>query len=562
MKHRAVRNLRVRYLIGLSAIAFLITASWYSLQHLIAAQENYSKVVTMAGQQRGHSERISFFALTMVHAKLLDDYRIARSQLGRVIHKLEESHRILRYGDADADIPRISNDELNQIYVDPALDLDNGVSRYLFHARKIYNASFGELTGNHASWLFIQQNGPHVIGALFDAATDEYEKIGREAIVRIEEIETAIWLGTFVVLIFEVILIFRPMERRVDRALDELAQKNDDLEKTVVELVSAKANLTASEEKFRAMAVNVPGVIFQMQESQDGDRGFLYVSPRSEEYCGVSSEELEADWTALPLHPEDRERFVSTVRKAFSNQTDWVFEGRMLTQDGDEKWVAGASRPIQADQDNVVFNGVIIDITAQKEMEAELRRMATEDALTSAYNRRQFMDLAEQAIERAWRHRDALSVMMIDLDHFKHVNDTYGHAAGDETLKQTVAEMRRHIRHNDVLGRLGGEEFGILSPQTEADGAANLAERIRLAIADQEIHIDGQTISVTVSIGISRWLPKDAGIDQALARADKALYQAKETGRNRVCMVELPDPEPVEPEAEQAFPSGTVAREA
>lgn len=174
------------------------------------------------------------------------------------------------------------------------------------------------------------------------------------------------------------------------------------------------------------------------------------------------------------------------------------------------------------------------DISARKEMEAELFRQASTDALTSLANRRHFMNLAEQEVRRAHRFGRPLTIMMLDLDHFKKINDTYGHGIGDSVLRETSRRAGESLRQSDVMGRLGGEEFAVLLPETDMRAARDVAERLRQHLAEQPIMADHTGISCTVSIGLAALAKDDSSIDHVLERADHALYRAKKQGRNRV----------------------------
>jgi len=295
-----------------------------------------------------------------------------------------------------------------------------------------------------------------------------------------------------------------------------------------------QAALETSERKFRDMAANVPGVIFQWYERRCGERGYLYVSPHCQELYGVSAAELQQNWQALSIHPDDKDRYLKTVKDAVETRTDWSFEGRFLTPSGEEKWWRGISKPVPVSDEETVFNGMIIDISLQKKMEEELRALATTDGLTGAYNRRHFMYEASTEVPRAKRYGHPLSVLMIDLDFFKKVNDAFGHAGGDEVLRRFVSAVGEVLRGPDVLGRIGGEEFALILPETDLQGAIALAERIRADIQDLNIRWDKRTIKVTASIGVAMLQKDDGDIHAIMAKADKALYTAKAEGRNRV----------------------------
>jgi diguanylate cyclase (GGDEF)-like protein len=170
----------------------------------------------------------------------------------------------------------------------------------------------------------------------------------------------------------------------------------------------------------------------------------------------------------------------------------------------------------------------------QKELVKKLERLANTDSLTGVWNRRYLLNLAEQETERCRRYNRPLSVLIIDIDHFKNVNDTYGHAVGDEVLMMMTETAMNYLRNVDVLGRFGGEEFVALLPETDSKSALITAERIRENIEQITIAVDGKLVSITVSIGVSSYQKGDANIDALMKRADKALYKAKNQGRNRV----------------------------
>jgi diguanylate cyclase (GGDEF)-like protein len=169
---------------------------------------------------------------------------------------------------------------------------------------------------------------------------------------------------------------------------------------------------------------------------------------------------------------------------------------------------------------------------------AEITRLATTDPLTELPNRRGFLERCEVERIRAQRHSSPLCLLMLDADRFKHINDTYGHEAGDEILRSMVVTFRKVLREGDFAGRLGGEEFAILAPGTDLPSAALLAERLRAEVASQTVVFQGERIKVTVSIGVTPVLTDAVGISRALHDADLLMYRAKHSGRNRVVNAE------------------------
>ncbi len=165
----------------------------------------------------------------------------------------------------------------------------------------------------------------------------------------------------------------------------------------------------------------------------------------------------------------------------------------------------------------------------------QVQRLAITDSLTGLYNRGHFFELAEHELQSARRYQHPLSAMMLDIDRFKLVNDTYGHAGGDQVL-QAIAECCRQVmRKVDVLGRLGGEEFAIIMPETDLAAACQVAERLRQSIAEKTFDTEAGPVRVTVSIGVSTLDDRYSKPEALVAGADQALYVAKRNGRNRVC---------------------------
>jgi len=171
--------------------------------------------------------------------------------------------------------------------------------------------------------------------------------------------------------------------------------------------------------------------------------------------------------------------------------------------------------------------------------EATLQLVARTDQLTGLPNRRALMESSEAMVSLSVRHAQPLSVVMIDIDLFKRINDALGHAAGDRTLIELAVAMRQAMRRGDTLGRFGGEEFVVLLPQTDGEAALSMAEKLRLRIAALRIALEnGGQVQCTASLGVASLRPGETTIDPVLARADRALYQAKAGGRNRCVMAD------------------------
>lgn len=184
--------------------------------------------------------------------------------------------------------------------------------------------------------------------------------------------------------------------------------------------------------------------------------------------------------------------------------------------------------------DRTLLAGYTIDITERKRLEEQLHQQATTDELTGVTNRRRFIELAQAEMRRAIRLQRPLALALIDIDHFKQINDTHGHAAGDQALLMLAAVTQRNIRAIDVFARFGGDEFAVLMPETNREQACEVMDRVCMVLAAQPVDFGGVPFAITISSGVACLASGEESMDSLLKRADQALYAAKAAGRNRV----------------------------
>lgn len=215
-------------------------------------------------------------------------------------------------------------------------------------------------------------------------------------------------------------------------------------------------------------------------------------------------------------------------------QEDDLFEMEIYNKDT-KKYFEFRKTVLSENSNDLGYVYFIQDVSKQKEMIEKLNNMASYDSLTQIYNRRKLMEEAEKELLRSRRYGHSISVLMLDVDHFKIFNDTYGHLAGDEALKALVKACKNRIRATDIFGRFGGEEFLIILPEASEENAFKIAEDIRTNIAHMEIVAKDKIMRITISIGLvtSKTNHKELSIDKLINYADRALYQAKNNGRNQ-----------------------------
>lgn len=289
--------------------------------------------------------------------------------------------------------------------------------------------------------------------------------------------------------------------------------------------------LYETQELFRAIVENVGDLVAVLDT--DGKR--VYNSPS---YRPLFREKdiRQGSSSFMEIHPDDRERIREVFRRTVETGIGECSEFRFVLRDGSIRHMESDGRAIR-DARGKVSKVVVVsrDITDQKRLEADLREMAATDMLTGLPNRRHFLAQLEQEKARVSRAEEkSAAVLMLDIDHFKKVNDTWGHAAGDQVLRHLATLMREDLRKIDTVGRLGGEEFAVILPGADSAAAEIFAERLRKQVAETPAQHGERSIPVTISIGVTEIKPLDVSAGDALTRADRALYRAKECGRNRV----------------------------
>nr|WP_240956394.1 sensor domain-containing diguanylate cyclase [Wenzhouxiangella sp. XN79A] len=273
----------------------------------------------------------------------------------------------------------------------------------------------------------------------------------------------------------------------------------------------------------------------------DENERIRYVNRAGAELTGYAVDELLGAPFSMLMPTElagNHARWVGTYAKRGgpSGILGQVREFQLRHRDGELIDIELKAFPLDATENGrKLFGGLISDNRDRKALEAKLRARAAHDPLTGCLNRGGFFPLARRALAYAATHDQPLGLLLMDVDHFKRVNDRHGHQVGDEVLKWLVELIAGALRDEDLLGRYGGEEFVVLLPDTEAVRVAEVADRVRRAIAGHALSIGRIEVPITVSVGCATLRPDD-NIDTLLSRADDKLYLAKKAGRN--CVVD------------------------
>jgi diguanylate cyclase (GGDEF)-like protein/PAS domain S-box-containing protein len=302
----------------------------------------------------------------------------------------------------------------------------------------------------------------------------------------------------------------------------------------------AEQALQESEQRYRLLADQANDVIWTM--SLEGR--FTYVSPSVLRLRGYTADEVLQQSLPEAICPGS----IPTVQAGFaaafqeiqtgSSAPPQYFEIEQPCKDGSSVWTEATAR-VMYDKEHRPLGlvGVTRDITERRRLQAKLEEQATKDGLTGINNRRRFLELANNEIKRAQRLKHPLALALIDLDHFKHINDAYGHAAGDQVLQGLTSICLKNIREIDIFARFGGDEFVLLLPETTAGQARAVIERVRGALESHPLVYNQHNLRITLSSGITALSDgAEVHFDLLLEQADQALYQAKEAGRNCVML--------------------------
>ncbi|WP_319584522.1 diguanylate cyclase domain-containing protein [uncultured Pseudodesulfovibrio sp.] len=325
--------------------------------------------------------------------------------------------------------------------------------------------------------------------------------------------------------------LFRPVDVDVliskVKAFLQMHRQKVLLELEVEQRSRTELALREAEEKYRSIFERAIEGIFQC--TPEGE--FLEANPAMVRMLGYDRMEDVLGKPAFrdKFMPEESERLMYKELMEVNGAVTG-FEFRLQRRDGQVVWCSESSRKVHQDAGEVFIEGVLEDITERKNVEFELKRLATLDSLTGIANRHRFFDRLEHALALAKRYGTMVAVLFVDLDNFKHINDTHGHQTGDELLRQVAQRLQQRTRESDTLARLGGDEFGILLPGiTDQEGALSFTRNL-IEVVRQPYEVGGRELVIGATVGIS-FYPED-GKDTVtlISRADAAMYGAKKKG--------------------------------
>lgn len=288
--------------------------------------------------------------------------------------------------------------------------------------------------------------------------------------------------------------------------------------------------LRDTEKRFRLMAEQSEAVIWLTDPAFEK---ILFINSRYERVFGGNKEKLLEDPLNVleDIHPEDHDNVKASIQKLIDGKKVEL-EYRIHAASNFGRWARAWGIPVREDGSTAYLLGSVQDITDQKNREEQLRNLALTDELTGLPNRKALFERLDQEINRSRRYESPLSVAILDVDHFKRINDHHGHLTGDAVLRRIADVLTQTLRDVDFAGRYGGEEFGVVLPETPLGEAERVLERVRNELAESVFTIDGREVDPYWSVGVTDWQGDDRTVEDLVGRADDALYEAKDRGRN------------------------------
>ncbi|WP_085920408.1 sensor domain-containing diguanylate cyclase [Halomonas sp. CSM-2] len=290
------------------------------------------------------------------------------------------------------------------------------------------------------------------------------------------------------------------------------------------------------QQRFTHLAASVPGILFSFEMDSPLALRFNYVSERSHAYFGLDCRVIEADASVLVdiIYPPDFAEIKAALKSCYKSKSETSCQFRIII-DGSEEWFQAVARPIRDPFGKLVWHGMLTNIDDQKQLENTLAFLSVTDELTGLYNRRHLTRSLNDCIKLYRRYQKPFSLISLDIDHFKRINDLYGHLVGDRVLSKLGELIKNCLRGSDIAGRMGGEEFLVLLPNTPEEKAVQVAENCRRVINQAEfLNEDDTPFVVAVSGGVLEVTDDIASAEDLLKRSDRLLYEAKASGRNMI----------------------------
>ncbi len=510
------KNYKQSYKIALFLILFFISLSIINMIIMISDHSKYAELINKSGKQRMLSQRI---ALLTSHYNITNTNSLALS-----ISEIKKSHQFL--------IQRKLSPELEKIYYKSPYNLDKLLNNFLNISQRYI------ITKNEKDLIQLMALQDKLL-TLFDTVVIELEKESKRFSNYMIIVEIMMVILIAILLYLESIYIFQPILKKIEK--EKYKEKITKMK--LEELVDLKTN------RLQESLDIINHYVFTSKTDLNGV--ITYVSEAFCELSGYTKFELLGNTHNIIKHPDNPSSGFKKLWETLTNGNPYEGEVKNRKKNGEEFWLHTLIRPEYnskseiigyiAYRKNITHEKTLKDLNFKLERMVEnktkelkysndrLLRQSETDSLTGIYNRKKLQDSLLLEIKKAFRYNQVFSIILIDIDHFKKVNDTYGHLTGDNVIKGICNLISQNIRDIDLFARWGGEEFVILVNNQDKDQTKFLAEKVRQKICMSKI----DNLDITCSFGVAQYELNDSD-EKVFKKADDALYKAKESGRNCV----------------------------
>lgn len=502
---KVIKKLIKDYVIAIGILIVTLLLSQIFIQNVTKSGKTDATVINVSGRQRMLSQRIFKSALQLNQEENETNKVNHLNELESSLILWESSHAALQNGDQKMKLPGKNSNEVQAMFGEIELYFQN----ILKSGKKIVDIAKNESYEPEDLSPFVQiiadNEQQFLVG--MNQIVEQYDAEAEHRNTRMQATGLLFLVIILSIIGLVTIFIFRPALNYIRKAIRGIKETEE-------------LRIKEKNDFENILNVNIDMLCVSTSAGY-----FSKINNQFEEILGYKLNELEGLNFLNLVHEEDYNSTIKAMEDINDRKEVIGFTNRYRCKDGSYKYIEWRSKLMG---DNVYSSAR--DVTSNKLQEAELTLNAMMDKLTNLYNRHYLYQVVGNYMEYADRYEVPLSVLILDLDFFKRVNDTWGHPIGDEILKMTAKMMKEAIRESDILVRFGGEEFLVLMPQTSIEGAIVVAEKIRMAIEEANHPITGK---ITASLGAAERMKMES-FRHLYYRVDKALYEAKETGRNRV----------------------------